>query len=337
MKECYLYKKLKNNNVLCQTCGHFCALSNKEKGKCGVKKNINGKLYSLNYNKVTALCADPIEKKPFYHFYPGTLSLSVGLPGCSFFCKNCQNWSISQRPKKSNYIEGKNISPEEIIKIAKKNNFPSISYTYSDPLAFFEYTIDTMKLAKKENIKNCLVTHGFMTKKSLTSFLPYLDAVNIDIKSFSKNFYKKICQSQIEPVLKSAIILKKKKIWVEITTLIIPELSDSRKTLQSISSFISKKLGNETPWHISRFYPEISWKLKHLKETSQTTLESAYQIGKDNKLKYIYIGNSKEDKFQNTHCSNCNSNVINRSFYSIYRYDKNGKCNKCSTSINIIN
>ncbi len=336
MKECYLYKKIKDKKTLCQTCSHFCLLCKNEKGKCGVKKNINGTLYSLNYGKVVALNIDPIEKKPFYHFYPGTFSLSLGCAGCSFSCKNCQNWSISQTPKAKKQIEGKFIAPEKIIKITKENKLPTISYTYTDPLSFFEYTFDVMKLAKEEKIKNCLVTHGFMSKKSLLAITPYTDAVNIDIKGFSRKFYKKNCLARIEPVLHSAIHFKRKNVWVEITTLIIPKISDSEKMFDKISSFIYNKLGPETPWHISQFSGEISWKLKNTPKTPQKKLEKAREIGKKNGLKYVYIGNVPARNYQDTNCFNCKTLCINRTSFSIERYDQKGKCPGCNENLDIM-
>ncbi len=336
MKETYLYKKLENRKVQCVTCAHFCSLSEKEKGKCGVRKNIDGNLYSLNYQKAVALNIDPIEKKPFFHFFPGSLSLSVGSAGCAFSCKNCQNWEISQRPKTTEDVEGEEVSPEKIIETAKKYRVPSISYTYTDPLAFFEYALDTMKIAKKGGFKNCFVSHGFMTPESRKEIIPHLDAINIDIKSFSEKFYQENCGARLNPVLETAEIMKKSNIWVEITTLAIPTLSDSEKMFEDIADFIYNKLGPETPWHISRFSGKISWKLNHLPETPQETMEKAYKIAKRKGLKYVYAGNFSGHRLETTYCLKCNTPLIARTGYSIDRYDERGACPKCQAPLEIV-
>ncbi|MGB2762014.1 MAG: AmmeMemoRadiSam system radical SAM enzyme [Minisyncoccales bacterium] len=297
MKEAILYKKLKNkeaeqfNRVKCQNCAHYCVIKPGQRGICGVRENIGGKLYALNYNKAIALNIDPIEKKPLYRFLPGTQSLSVATVGCNFRCANCQNYDISQIPQLIGKIEGENLPPKEIVKIAKKNNLPSISYTYTEPAIFSEYALDTMKLAKKQGIKNVWVSNGFWSKELFDLISPYLDAANIDLKSFSDEFYRKYCGGRLEPVLDTLKRLKKKKIWIEVTTLIIPTLNDNEKNLKNIADFIKKELGAGIPWHISRFSGAISWKLQHLPDTPIETLKKAEQIGKKSGLKYIYLGN----------------------------------------------
>ncbi len=336
MKESFFYKKMKLNKVQCRTCAHWCVLDLKEKGKCGVRENIDGKLYSLNYGKIAALNIDPIEKKPFFHFLPKTYSLSLASMGCSLFCKNCQNWTISQGPKTNKEIEGEEISPEKIIETAKKNNVPSISYTYTDPIAFLEYSLNTMKIAKKENLKNCFVSHGFMSPESRKAIVPYLDAINIDIKSFSDDFYKKNCQARLKPILETAKSMKKSNVWVEITTLVIPGLSDSKEMFSSIAKFIQKELGTETPWHISCFSGELSWKLQHLPKTPLKTLEKGYEIGKKEKLKYVYLGNLYDHPAENTYCPKCGTICIKRTGYEIHRYDENKKCPQCKENLNLI-
>ncbi len=291
VKEAYLYKKLKKKGVQCRNCAHYCVILRDKRGICGVRENIDGKLYALNYNKAIAVNIDPIEKKPLFHFLPGTQSLSVATAGCNFACWNCQNWQISQMPQISGKIEGEYISPKEIVKIAKENNCPSISYTYTEPAIFSEYALDTMKLAKKQGIKNVWVSNGFWSKELFDLISPYLDAVNIDIKSFEDEFYIKYCGGRLQPVLDTLKRLRKKKIWTEITTLIIPTLNDKKEIFKKIAEFIKKELGTETPWHISRFSGAISWKLQHLPDTPIKTLKIAEQIGKQTGLKHIHIGN----------------------------------------------
>jgi len=336
MKEAYLYKKLKNKKVQCSTCSHYCIIEEGKKGVCGVKENKTGKLYSLVYGKPCALNIDPIEKKPFFHFLPGTRSLSVATVGCNFSCKSCQNWAISQGPRIFKKIEGGNLPPERVVKSALKNELPSISYTYTEPTVFLEYALDIMRLAKKEGLKNAWITNGFLSKETFDLISPYLDAVNIDLKSFDDKFYQKYCKGRLQPVLDSLKRLKQKKIWTEITTLVIPSLNDSDMIFKRIAEFIKKELGTETPWHISQFCGQISWKLQKIPNTPITTLFRAYKIGKEAGLKYVYTGNIPGLPTEDTFCPKCKSLMINRAGYVVKRYDKNGTCSKCGKSLNII-
>ena len=284
MKEAYLYKKLKNAGAQCRNCAHYCVIEEGKKGLCRTRKNQKGKLYALNYGQAAACQIDPIEKKPLYHFLPGTYSLSWAAVGCNFRCLFCQNWEISQAKE----IRGEDLSPEDIVKAAKKNKLPSISYTYTEPAVFSEYALETMKLAEKEGIKNIWVTNGFWSKELFDLISPHLDAVNCDLKSFEDEFYRKICGAKLQPVLDTLTRLKEKKVWIEITTLIVPTLNDKEEIFQKIAEFIKKELGPETPWHISQFFPEISWKLSHLPNTPPETLKKAYEIGRKTGLKYVY-------------------------------------------------
>ncbi|MDI6602640.1 MAG: AmmeMemoRadiSam system radical SAM enzyme [Patescibacteria group bacterium] len=336
MKEAYLYKKLPNKKVQCRNCAHYCILSPNQRGKCGVKENIDGKLYSLVYGKVVAIHVDPIEKKPFFHFLPGSHSLSIATVGCNFACRNCQNYDISQGYKNAKEIPGEDLPPEKIVTIALENNLPSISYTYTEPTIFLEYALETMKLAKKAGLKNNWVSNGFMSEESAKLVIPYLDAINIDIKSFSDEFYKENCGGRLQPVLDTAKLMKKSGVWVEITTLVIPTLSDSEEMFRDIAKFIHDELGPETPWHISQFSGTISWKLQHLPDTSVETLQTAYQIGKEVGLKYVYTGNVPGLPSEDTFCPNCHALCIDRTSYLIHRYDKNGKCPRCGADLDII-
>jgi len=301
-----------------------------------VKENKDGKLYSLVYGKSCALNIDPIEKKPFFHFMPGSQSLSLATVGCNFRCLNCQNYDISQMPQETGQVSGEDLLPEKIVEIALKNNLPSISYTYTEPAVFSEYSLDTMKLAKKKGLKNNWVSNGFWSKELFDLISPYLDAANIDIKSFSEEFYKKVCGARLQPVLDTLKRLKDKKIWLEITTLAIPTLSDSKEMFRDIAKFIKEELGTETPWHISQFSGAISWKLQHLPETPVETLEMAYRIGKETGLKYVYTGNVPGLPSEDTFCPKCNALVIDRTGYVISRHDKQGKCPKCGENLNLI-
>jgi len=336
MKEAYLYKKLKDKKVQCQNCAHYCLIEEGERGICGVRENQKGKLYALNYGKIIACHVDPIEKKPFYHFLPGTYSLSMAAVGCNFKCDSCQNWEISQLPQQTGKIEGENKTPEDIVKLTKDNNLPSISYTYTEPTIFSEFALDTMKIAKKQGIKNNWVTNGFWSKELFDLIAPYLDAANVDLKGFTEEFYRKYCKGRLQPVLDTLKRLKTKKIWTEITTLVIPSLNDSEETFEKIANFIKNELNPETPWHVSQFSGAISWKLQHIPDTPVKTLEKAYKIGKKTGLKYVYMGNVPGHQAENTYCPKCGEIVINRMNYIIRRHDKAGKCPKCGDNLNLI-
>lgn len=336
MKEAYIYKKLPKEKVQCQTCSHYCVIEDGGRGICGVRENKAGKLYSLVYGKPCAVNIDPIEKKPFFHFLPGTKSLSVSTVGCNFSCKNCQNWTISQGPKIFGKIEGEDTSPKKLVEMAKNYKLPSISYTYTEPTVFLEYALDTMKLAKKEGLKNNWVTNGFLSKEIFELISPYLDAANVDLKSFSDDFYKKICGARLQPVLDTLKRMKNQKIWVEITTLVIPTLNDSEKTFKEIANFIKNELGPETPWHITQFCGAISWQLQHLPDTPLPFLEKGRQIGIETGLKYVYSGNIPGVDSEDTFCPKCQTKMIDRTGYLIERLDKNGRCSKCGETLNII-
>jgi len=291
MKEALLYQKLPKKKVRCQVCSHFCLIAPQQRGLCGVRENQKGKLYSLVYSKAIAVHIDPIEKKPLYHFLPGTYSLSMATVGCNLACKNCQNHEISQGPKPDKPISGQDLPPEKIVQEALDNHCPSISYTYTESTIFLEYALETMKLAKEKGLKNIWVTNGFMSPQTLNLIIPDLDAANVDLKSFDNDFYQKYCNGQLKPVLSNLKELKRKGIWLEITTLIIPGLTDQEKMLKKIAQFIKKELGPETPWHISCFFPEVSWQLQNLPATSLETIEKASQIGLQAGLKHVYKGN----------------------------------------------
>lgn len=336
MKESYLYKKLENKKILCTNCAHYCTIENGKRGICGVRENKNGKLYSLNYNKLIAVNIDPIEKKPFFHFLPGSFSLSIATVGCNFKCENCQNWEISQMPRLTGKIAGQNIAPDEIVKTAIHKHIPSISYTYTEPTIFSEYALDIMKIAKQNGIKNCWVSNGFWSKELFELISPYLDAANIDLKSFDNNFYIKHCGGRLNPVLDTLKRLKNRRIWIEVTTLVIPTLNDNKKNFYDIANFIKNELGAETPWHITKFSASLSWKLQNLPDTTIETLQMAYEIGKKIGLKYVYTGNIPGVSSEDTFCPKCGSLVIDRNGYEIKRYDKNGKCPNCGENLNLI-
>jgi len=331
MREALLYEKLKNKKVRCNLCPHHCVIEEAKRGICGVKENKEGTLYSLVYGRAVASGVDPIEKKPFFHFFPGSYAFSIATVGCNFSCLFCQNADISQFPKEKKEIIGEFLPPEEIVSYAKRNKCKSISYTYTEPTIFFEYAYETAKIAHQQGIKNNFVTNGFISKEAIKLISPYLDAANVDLKSFGDDFYKKFCGARLQPVLDSLKLMKELGIWVEVTTLIIPTLNDSAEELKSIAEFILG-LGQETPWHISRFYPH--YKMADLPPTPVETLHKAREIGKKAGLNYVYSGNVPGDEGENTFCPHCGKKVISRyGFQSLENRLKEGKCPYCGTKI----
>jgi len=335
MKEAMFYEKLGDEVVKCNLCSHRCRITDSKRGICGVRENRNGTLYSLVYGKVVARAVDPIEKKPFFHFLPGSRAYSIATVGCNFRCGNCQNFEISQMPKDRNLILGQDVSPEEIVAAAKRNNCESIAYTYTEPTIFFEYAYDIAKLARKEGIKNVFVTNGYITEEALVEIKPYLDAANIDLKGFSEDFYHKNCGARLNPVLDSIRLHKSLGIWIEITTLIIPTLNDSEEELRKIAGFI-KEVGEEIPWHISQFYP--MYKLLDLPPIPIATLRRAREIGLEVGLRYVYEGNVPGEAGENTYCYKCGKMLIRRYGYQILENKiKNSACSYCGTKIDGVN
>ncbi|MCD6410505.1 AmmeMemoRadiSam system radical SAM enzyme [bacterium] len=334
-KETILYKTLKDQKAQCLNCAHYCVLQENQKGICGTRKNIEGKIFSLNYGKICALSVDPIEKKPLFHFLPGTSTLSVASVGCNFACASCQNWQISQAPKIGK-IFGEEITPQKIVDLALQKRLKSISYTYTEPTIFSDFALDTMKLAKKKGLKNVWVSNGFWSKELFETISPFLDAVNIDLKSFEDQFYIKYCNARLQPVLDTLKRIVSKEIWLEITTLVIPTLNDRVEIFQEIARFIKEELKSEIPWHITQFSGAISWRLKNLPDTPPQTLLSAREIGLKEGLKYVYTGNIPGLAGENTFCPQCGTKIIERVGYNIKRYDKKGRCPQCGARIDLI-
>ncbi len=337
MKEAMFYKNLGDGVVQCRLCNHFCLIEDRKLGFCYARKNINGKLYSLVYGHPVSMGVDPIEKKPLFHFLPGSNSFSLGTFGCNFHCKNCQNYEISQE---ENIEEANNnlpyIDPEKIVQKALDHHCASIAYTYIEPTIFAEYALDIMKLARAKGLKNIWVSNGFMSPELLEKLTPLMDAINVDLKSFDDSFYKTNCQASLAPVLENLKTLNKSEVHLEVTTLVIPELSDDIVMLEKIAKFIYKKLGATTPWHISRFSGEISWKLKHLPSTDLDILETTYNLAKKIGLKYVYMGNVDAPGKESTYCPACKELVVRRQYYDIKRFDKEGKCPQCAEEINLV-
>ena len=329
IKEALLYQKLENGVVQCLLCAHACTIPSGKRGLCGVRKNCQGELKTLVYAQAVAASVDPIEKKPLYHFFPGSSAYSIATPGCNFKCGFCQNWQISQVSHDEGFLEGKDLLPEEVVRQAKASGAQSISYTYTEPTIFFEYAFDTAQLAKKAGLYNTFVTNGYMSKKALIMIRPYLDAANVDLKSFRDDFYTKICRARLQPVLESIRLMKELGIWVEITTLLIPGENDSRQELAAIAGFIADT-GKEIPWHISRFRPDYRF-VDH-EPTELEKLKEAKKIGEAAGLAYVYLGNVLEEP--ETHCPGCGKALIKRVYFTVEQNNlRQGKCSFCGVEI----
>lgn len=314
----------------CELCPRYCVIEPGERGDCRVRVNIEGKLTTVVYGYPCAMHIDPVEKKPLFHFLPGTKTLSLATVGCNLHCRNCQNWEISQQePVDSSAFH---VEPKDLTTLAKKYNCPSLAYTYTDPVIYYEYTCDSARLAKKNNIKNVLVTAGYINPKPWQEMLKVTDAANIDLKGITNDFYDKICYASLKPVQKSLVTAKKANILVEVTHLIIPTLNDKPEDTRKLCRWIKENMGKETPLHFSRFFPR--YKMKNLPPTPAETLDRAYEIAKSEGLQYVYIGNILSKKGQNTYCPKCDKLLIERTGYKILKQAiKDGKCPQCGNEI----
>lgn len=330
MKESLLYKKLPNQQVQCQTCSHYCLIKPEQWGQCQVRQNQQGRLYFALWGQPCSINIDPIEKKPFFHFLPGSQTLSLATAGCNFQCQNCQNWNISQITSKRIRPSSSEVKPEQIIYFAQKENLPSISYTYTEPTVFLEYAWDIMMLAHSSSLKNLWVSNGFFSLETFNLISPFLDAINIDFKGFSEDFYQKNCGGRLQPILDNLLRIKQAGIWLEITTLIIPGLNDSQDSLLAMARFIKDKLGTQTPWHLSSFAPSISWKLPHLPPTNPNFIEEIQTASRQIGLQFVYAGNLPHSTLENTYCPQCGQLMIERDGYQIKRFDRQGKCSSCN-------
>lgn len=331
VKEAMLYRPLEEKRVECFLCAHRCVIAEDKWGVCGVRHNQGGKLYTHVYAEVIAAHVDPIEKKPLYHFYPGSKAFSIATIGCNFRCPFCQNWEISQATKKERPLGGGfTFPPAKVVEEAKKHGCRSISYTYTEPTIFFEYAYDTAVIAKREGLTNNFVTNGFMTPEALEMIKPYLDGANVDLKAFREETYKKICKARLEPVLESIQLMKKLGIWVEVTTLVVPGLNDSETELKSIARFLAN-LDRDIPWHISRFHPDYEY--TSVAATPLETLRRAAKIGQEEGLKFIYIGNVWGEG-ENTYCPRCHQPIILRHGFWVESMKMTGRqCGYCGQVI----
>lgn len=331
MKQAMFQEPKEGMKVLCGLCSHRCLIAPGHRGICAVRENRDGTLVSLVYDRIIARNTDPIEKKPLFHFLPGSLSFSLATPGCNFRCKHCQNADISQLPRdRGGMVPGERVSPAEIVEAALLHHCASISYTYTEPTVFFELAYDTAKLARKAGLKNVFVTNGYITPEALREICPFLDAANIDLKGFTDDFYKKVCGARLQPVLDSIRLYKELGIWIEITTLVIPGHNDSENELRQIAQFV-RSVGVDVPWHVSRFHP--TYQLMDQPVTPVKTLERARQIGLDAGLRYVYEGNIPGEG-EETLCWSCGKTLMKRYGFSVEEnHVKDGKCGFCGAKM----
>lgn len=331
MKEAILYQKLDEKKVQCNLCAHRCVIHPGKSGICKVRENIDGKLYTKVYGHAIAQHIDPVEKKPLYHFYPGTKAYSFATPGCNFHCRFCQNWEISQVPNEGILEMGQKITPEQIVSNAKYSGCKSIAHTYTEPTIFFEYSYDVARLVHDAGLKNIYISNGYMTCEMLEMISPYLDAVNIDLKAFRDETYRRIIGGRLQPVLDNLKKIKQLGIWLEVTSLIIPGINDDQGEIRDMANFVAKELGTDVPWHLSRFFP--AWKMKEVPATPLKTLQLAKAIGFEAYLMYVYIGNVASGK-TTTKCPHCGYTLINRmDFRKLKNKIDAGCCPKCGTKI----
>jgi len=330
LKEALFYQKLENKVAQCHLCPRICIIPSGKRGFCGVRENRDGILYTLVYAKPVAIHIDPIEKKPLFHFLPATTAFSIATAGCNLRCKFCQNWEISQR--KPEEVEYTYLEPADLLKKVKASGSPTIAYTYTEPTIFYEYMLETAKLAKAQGIKNIMHSCGYINEEPLRELAKYLDAANIDLKGFTNDYYAQMTGATLEPVLRSLKILKDEGVHLELTNLVLSGYNDDPDLITKMCLWIKENLGTDTPLHFSRAFP--MYKLTSINPTPIQTLERARQIALDCGLKYVYIGNVGGNPAENTYCPKCKKIVIRRVGYMILENNlENGKCKYCGEKI----
>ena len=331
--EAWLYETLQDQRVRCRLCSHACVIGNGKRGICGVRENRGGVLETRVYGRLITAGDDPIEKKPLFHLMPGSRSFSIATVGCNFKCRFCQNADIAQMPAdRDGRVTGDTATPQQVVSAAQRRSCASIAYTYTEPTVFFEFACDTAQLAHSQGIKNVFVTNGFMSTEALERISPWLDAANVDLKAYTDEFYKRQCGARLEPVKETLRRLKGLKVWVEVTTLIIPGLNDDPEELSRLATFIANELGPETPWHVSRFHP--TYQMTDRGSTPVETLIQAREIGMTAGLKYVYTGNIPGQGGEDTICPGCRETVIaRRGFHIMDNRVRKGRCSGCGTVI----
>ena len=324
--EAMWYRQLPDKRVQCELCPFKCVLSESQTGQCGVRKNIGGKLYSLNYGKVVSANVDPVEKKPVFHFLPGTSIYSIATAGCNLHCKYCQNWTISQ--KRPDELRYRYMTPEDIVAEAKRYDCRSIAYTYSEPIVFYELAYETAKLARAQGLKNVMVTSGYINEEPLRQLCKVMDVIKVDFKAFDKDFYRNVVFGDLDTVLNTMKVIKEEGVWLEVVNLVVPTLNDSDDQIRGLCTWIKDNLGDDTPLHFSRFHP--TYRLTNLPLTPVATLQRAYDIAKETGLKFVYIGNVARHPYESTYCPRCGRTLIRRAGYHILENNiENGACRFC--------
>ena len=331
--EALLYEKRSDRRVKCALCSHRCLISTGQRGICGVRENRDGILHTLVHGRLIAAHIDPIEKKPLYHFLPGSLSYSIATVGCNFHCRFCQNAEIAQMPADhGGRIRGEATDAGAVVAAAACGGCRSIAYTYTEPTVFFEFALETARLAHAQGIRNLFVTNGYMTREALEMIAPVLDAANVDLKAFNRKYYTEVCGAKLEHVQETLRNMKAMGVFVEVTTLVVPGLNDDPAELKALAEFLVRDLSPDTPWHISRFHP--TYRLTDRPPTPIKTLQAAREIGRQAGLKHVYTGNVPGDEGENTFCPSCGETLIERLGFRVGEVRlKNGRCAKCGTAI----
>lgn len=334
MKRAYLYEKEDNKQVRCQLCNVSCVIDEGKRGNCGVRENREGELYALTYEKPSSSSIDPIEKKPLFHFKPGTRAFSIATVGCNFNCNFCQNWRISQAGKDNKKIQGRKLTVDQAVEQASQKS-DGIAYTYTEPTVFFEYAYDLAEKAKEKGLYNVFVSNGYMTAKAIEKIAPYLDAINIDLKAMNDKFYRDLCGvSSHQPVLNAIRKFKELDVWVEVTNLLIPGWNTEKEKIRELTDWLAEEIGREVPLHLSRFHPAHA--MGDSKPTPRETLDKAVSIAEESGLKYVYVGNLRHQR-NNTFCPQCGAKVITRQGYSISFALKDGnQCPHCGYHLDLI-
>ena len=333
MQEAMFYEKKENKIVRCFLCSHNCVIQESKKGICRVRINRNGALYTLVYGKLISEAIDPIEKKPLFHFNPGSLTYSIATAGCNFNCMNCQNFEISQLPKKTENILGEFVKPEKVISSAKKYDSLSIAYTYTEPIVWFEYWRDAAAAGHEKGLKSVMISAGYINSEPLAGLVRELDAIKIDLKAYDEEFYREICSAGLQPVLETLIQIRKAGTWLEIVNLIIPTLNDDEKHIDELCKWVVENLGTDVPIHFTRFYP--TYKLRNLPPTPLGSVEKAREIAVARGIKFPYVGNVPSGHpGESTYCPGCGRTVVERAGYTVLSIDiKDGKCSSCGAPI----
>ncbi|MBN1559248.1 AmmeMemoRadiSam system radical SAM enzyme [candidate division KSB1 bacterium] len=328
--EARYYEKLANRKIQCKLCPRECVIDDLERGYCGVRENIGGTYYTLVYGKPCTAHIDPIEKKPLFHFLPGTSAFSLATVGCNVMCKFCQNWEISQSTP--DQVKSFDLPPYDVAHVAKNRACASIAYTYSEPVIFTEYMHDSAVQGNEVGVRSVMITNGYINPQPMKDLCSVLSGVKIDLKAFTERFYRELVAGELKPVLDTLVLLRKQKMWTEIVYLVIPGQNDDRKELEAMCAWIYKELGPDTPLHFSRFHPQ--YRLKNLPSTPVKTLTMARQIGLDSGLHFVYTGNVPGDPGENTYCPACGEIVIQRVGFAVVSMSlHNGTCDKCGAAI----